>query len=502
MPDKPRGNPRYNQEFFREWKGLGPLAVGLIAIGLIAVFLFYAFTKSIPFTDPGYEVRATFANAVDISEKSPVRIAGINVGKVVKSEPKGDATVITFTVDEEGQPIHTDAAAQIRPRLFLEGNWFIDLDPGTPTAPVIEEGAEIPLSRTGTSVQTGDVLRNVLQLPQRAYLQKLLAGLGEGLTREPTAVDDITFEPLAQGLTGGQSLNLAYRNGPVATRGTAIVNEAYLGEGPNDLRNLLRGLGRLTGTVNQRQEDVRGFIRNFETFTGALAAESGNLEATVRELGPTIATARVSLTNLNRALPAIRGFARAAEPGINELPRAIRLLPPLTTQLKALLTQPELLGLSQILRKSAPPAAKAAAGTLGVMTQLRPFGLCVSENLIPTGDQVITDSGLGNGQPASRQALYAAVNVAGSTSTFDGNGPFVRFQVGGGPVSVKMDDPSESGTNTPLYGRMGEPTIASSPLDTGLPPLNPNLACYTQDVPDLNGPAAGPGPASPVVYTP
>ncbi|MFM9054747.1 MAG: MlaD family protein, partial [Solirubrobacterales bacterium] len=154
MADKPRGTPRYNQEFFREWRGLGPLAVGLIAIGLIAVFLFYAFTKSIPFTDPGYEVRATFANAVDISEKSPVRIAGINVGKVVKSEPKGDATVITFTVDEEGQPIHTDAAAQIRPRLFLEGNWVIDLDPGTPTAPVIEEGAEIPLSRTGTSVQT------------------------------------------------------------------------------------------------------------------------------------------------------------------------------------------------------------------------------------------------------------------------------------------------------------------------------------------------------------
>ena len=45
MADKPRGTPRYNQEFFREWRGLGPLAVGLIAIGLIAVFLFYAFTK-------------------------------------------------------------------------------------------------------------------------------------------------------------------------------------------------------------------------------------------------------------------------------------------------------------------------------------------------------------------------------------------------------------------------------------------------------------------------
>jgi len=494
--------PRYNQEFFREWRGLGPLAVGLIALVLVVLLLLYAFTKTIPFTDPGYEVRATFANAVDISKKSPVRIAGINVGKVIDVEPKGNATSITFTVNEEGRPIHTDAAARIRPRMFIEGNWFIDLDPGTPTAPTMDEGGEIPISRTGTNVQTGDVLRNVLQLPQRGYLQRLLAGLGEGLTRVPTEKDDRTFEPLARGLTGGQSLNLAYRKGPVAARGTAIVNEAYLGEKPNDLRNLLRGLGRLTGTVNERQEDVRGFIRNFETFTGALAAESGNLEATVRELGPTIATARVSLTNLNRALPAIRGFARAAEPGIDELPRAIRLLPPLTTQLKGLLTQPELLGLSQILKKSSPAGAKAGAGTLGTVTQLQPFGLCVTGNIVPVGDQVITDSGQGNGQKASRQALYSAVNVAGSTSTFDANGPFVRFQVGGGPVSVKMDDPSEVGTKTPLYGRMGAPTVASSPLDTGLPPLNPNSACYTQAVPNLNGPAAGPGPASPVVYTP
>jgi phospholipid/cholesterol/gamma-HCH transport system substrate-binding protein len=508
-----RKTTRYNQEFFREWGGLGPLAVGLIAIGLIAAFLFYAFTKSIPFTDPGYEVRATFANAVDISQKSPIRIAGINVGRVTEVEPKGDATVVTFTVDEEGRPIHTDAAAQIRPRLFLEGNWFIDLDPGTPTAPVMEEKGEIPISRTGTSVQIGDVLRNVLQLPQRAYLQKLLAGLGEGLTRVPNAEDDRTFEPLARGLTGGQSLNLAYRNGPVAARGTAIVNEAYLGEGPNDLRNVLRGLGRLTGTLNERQDDVTGFIRNFEIFTGALAAESANLAATVRELGPTVQTARISFTSLNRAIPAVRGFAVAAEPGIDQIPKTIRLVTPLTEQLKPLLTQSELGGLAEITVRTTPDSALSASETLGFLAQLTDYSKCVSGNIVPTGEQVITDGGLGNGQKASRQPLYAAVNVAGATSTFDGNGPFTRFQIGGGPpfnasppqepgVPVKMDDPLESGILTPLYGRTQTAPLGTSPLSPGLPPIVTSARCYTQDVPDLNGPAAGPGPVSPEPYTP
>jgi phospholipid/cholesterol/gamma-HCH transport system substrate-binding protein len=495
-------NMRYNQEFFREWRGLGPFAVGAIALVLLAIFLFYAFTKSIPFTDPGYEVRATFANAVNIAEKSPVRIAGINVGKVTDLEPRGDATVVTFTVGEEGRPIRMDAAAQIRPRLFLEGNWFVDLDPGTPGTEEMPEGGDIPISRTGTAVQTGDVLRNVLQLPERAYLQKVLAGLGEGLNAEPTAADDLTFEPLAQGLSGGQSLNLAYRNGGRAARGTAIVSEAYLGEDPNDLRNLLRGLGRLTGTVNERADDVQGFVRNFATVTGALAAESDNLAATIRELGPTLRTARVSFTSLNEAIPAVRGFAVAAEPGIDQIPRTIRVVTPLTQQLKPLLTDRELGGLAQISLQATPAAARSAAETLKFLPQLADFSRCISGNIVPTGDQVITDNGLGNGQKASRQPLYAAVNVAGSASTFDGNGPFTRFQIGGGDFSVKMDDPLESGIFTPLYGRSQVAPVGTSPLSPGTPPIVTSARCYTQDVPDLNGPAAGPGPASPEVYTP
>ncbi|MEX1219353.1 MAG: MlaD family protein [Solirubrobacterales bacterium] len=494
---------RYNQQFFRDWGGAGPLTIGLIAVVLVAIGFYLAFTKSIPFTSPGYQVNATFTNAVNIAINSPIRIAGINVGKVTEVSAAGEATTVTFTVDGEGRPIHEDAAAQIRPRLFLEGNWFIDLDPGTPDAEELPDDGIIPVSRTGTSVQLGDVLRNTLQLPQRANLQKVLAGLGTGLNATPTAYEDLTFEPSVKGLSGGEALNLLYREGEEAARGTAIVNAAYLGENPNELRNLLRGLGRLTGALNARADDVQGFVRNFATFTGALAAESENLSATIRELPPTLTTARTSLSNLNRALPALRGFAVAITPGVNEIPDTIVAVQPLANQLKPLLTESELLGLSQIIRRNTPATTTAARATLALLPQLQYYGLCVSDNIIPTGDQVITDGGLGNGQKASRQALYSAVNIAGSTSTFDGNGPFARFQIGGGAETVQMPDPLVGGILTPLYGRTPTPTLGTSPLDLGTPPLVNNQLCYTQDVPDLNSPAAvGPGPASPEVYTP
>lgn len=494
---------RYNQQFFRDWGGAGPLTIGLIVAVLVVAGFYLAFTKSIPFTSPGYQVNATFTNAVNIAINSPIRIAGINVGKVTDVSPDGRATVVTFTVDNEGRPVREDAAAQIRPRLFLEGNWFIDLDPGTPQSEEMPDGGTIPVSQTGTSVQVGDVLRNTLQLPQRANLQKVLAGLGTALNATPTAAEDLTFEPSVKGLSGGEALNLLYRRGEVAARGTAIVNAAYLGENPNELGNLLRGLGRLTGTVNARADDVQGFVRNFATFTGALAAESENLSETIRELPPTLTTARTSLFNLNRALPALRGFAIAITPGVNEIPATIRAVRPLANQLKPLLTESELLGLTRIIKRNTPATTTSTRATLALLPELQYYGLCIADNIVPTGDQVIVDGTLGNGQKASREALYSAVGIAGSASTFDGNGPFVRLQTGGGTESVRLSDPAVGGILTPLFGRTPTPTLGTSPLDLGTPPIVTSEQCFTQDVPDLNSPAAvGPGPPSPEVYIP
>jgi len=491
---------RYNQQFFRQWGGPGPLFFGLIAVILVVIGLWLAFTKTIPFTSPGYEVQATFRNAVNIAIKSPVRIAGVNVGKVTDMEQKGDNTVVTFTVDDEGRPIHEDASAQIRPRLFLEGNWFIDLDPGTPESKEMPDDGMIPVSNTATSVQVGDLLRT-LQTPERANIQRLLASLGTGLNQEPGPAEDLTFEPFMHGLSGGEALNLAYRRGEDAAKGTAIVNAAYLGEKPNDLGNLLRGLTRVTGAVNERGDDLQGLVENFTVFTGALAAESENLSLTINKLGPTLEVARRSLASLNASLPALRGFAVASTPSLNELPRTIRLTRPFLRQGQQLLTNRELGGLAKIIESSTPSAAKSAAATLKLLPQLRNFGLCLADTVIPTGDQVIEDGANGNGQPAHREFFYASVGAAGSSGMLDGNGSYARIQGGGGPVTVKAEDNVEPNPQANvIYGRLQSAPLGTSPLAPGTPPIVTNERCADQEVPELNGPMAGPGNPSPVAY--
>ncbi len=144
---KQRGPVRYKpweeapdpRIFGRSYRGPSPAKIGLFLVLLVALVSYlaasYAFTKRIPFTSPGYELHATFQNATTLKPKSPVRIAGVNVGEVTKVDSgTGHMADVTFTVDNEGLPIHKDATVTIRPRLFLEGNFFLDLRPGSPQA--------------------------------------------------------------------------------------------------------------------------------------------------------------------------------------------------------------------------------------------------------------------------------------------------------------------------------------------------------------------------------
>src|SRR5919112_2323119 len=149
-----------------EDRGLSPFKAGAIALILIAVGCYFGFTKSNPFANR-FEMRAAFKNVNDLKKGSPVRIAGVNVGKVTRVEgiekdsqlgQKGAGAIVHMEIDDKGLPIHADATAKVRPRIFLEGNWFLDLSPGSPSAPVMKEGGTIAVQRTSDPVQFGDIL--------------------------------------------------------------------------------------------------------------------------------------------------------------------------------------------------------------------------------------------------------------------------------------------------------------------------------------------------------
>ena len=142
---KPGATQDFNEGIYhRPPLGLSFFKTGVLVLIAILILTYFAYTKELPWSSPGYTATATFRDATTVRETTPVRIAGVNVGEVTKVEADGDNAKVTFTVDSDGLPIHDDARITIRPRLFLGGNYFLDLRPGSPSAPDLPDGGDDP----------------------------------------------------------------------------------------------------------------------------------------------------------------------------------------------------------------------------------------------------------------------------------------------------------------------------------------------------------------------
>ncbi len=160
---------------------VSPLRAGIMAMVLIVIATYLAFSKQLPWEQP-FEFKATFETSNILRLDSPVRIAGVNVGKVTEVERAEDSDMVevTMTMDDAGLPVHKDATAMIRSRIFLEGNFFVDLKPGTPEAGDVDDGDTIPVTQTSTPVQLDELL-TALQTDDREALRGAAPGSRQGL---------------------------------------------------------------------------------------------------------------------------------------------------------------------------------------------------------------------------------------------------------------------------------------------------------------------------------
>jgi phospholipid/cholesterol/gamma-HCH transport system substrate-binding protein len=482
--------------YHRRPTGVSATKLGIgVAIILLALS-WLAFTKSLPFGGSPYEVKAVFESSSTIRETSPVRIAGVNVGEVTGVARKGDASEVTFSVDDSGLPLHADAVATIRPRLFLEGNLFVDLRPGSPSAEEIPDGGTIPMSQTALAVQFDEILTS-LQGNDRQNLSRLLRSYGGALMDEPRAEDDADQDPDTRGETAAESINDSFVWGGPAGRDTAIVSQALRGTEPRDLQRLIRGGARTFSALASEEQALRDLITNFNITTGALADESTNLSATIRELAPTLEQTRPSLVRLNETFPPLRQFAQEMRPAVNELPGLIAAGDPWLRQGDRLLSEPELGGLARVIKRSTPGLSRATRAAIPLLEQIDLVSRCTSQVLVPTGDQVINDQ-FSTGTPNYLELLYGAVAQAGESQNFDGNGSYLRVQPSGGGVQVTAPNPGGGFRDTQLYANTIAPVLGTQPTQPSRrPPLRSDVACHENDVPNLNGPAAAVGPPSP-----
>jgi phospholipid/cholesterol/gamma-HCH transport system substrate-binding protein len=462
--------------------------VGLIAV-LLVVFGFYlAFTKKLPFSGPGYQVEAVFRDAQNVAVKSPVRIAGVNVGEVTSVEPlpSKNAAVVKMTIKDAGRPIHEDARLQLRPRLFLEGNLFVDVHPGSPSAPEVPSGGEIPIQQTSNAVQLDQILTNTLQGDVRGNLQLALKNVGDA------------FEKYG----GAEGLRDFNRSGGAAYKNTAWVNEALLGTRAHDLSNLVRNFDIVAAALDRNEPQLKDLVTNLRIVTGSFAAQDQALKTSIHELPGTLFAARPVFSNLNRSLPFLRAFSREALPGVRSSGPTLTVATPFIGQLRKLVSKPELRGLTHDLRPTVPQLARLARAQMPFMEQARALSSCFNNVIIPWGDESVpsndTDPG---GRKIYEETGYGLAGIAGESRSGDANGQYIRVEAGGGANTLSPLLPTNKIAQTiggeDFVSVLDSPILGAEPAfgSAAKPPFKPGVPCETQERPDLRsgGPVSVPG---------
>ena len=470
---------------------LSPYQVGLIALIVVVVGAYLGFSKDIPFTRP-FELKAVFENAPPINKGQPVRIAGVEVGKVSKVESKGSdspAVVVTMKLDDAALPIHEDARIKVRPRLFFEGNLFFDVRPGTPDTGELDDGDTIPASQTSAPVQIDQVL-GTLKTDTRRDLQKLLVGYGDAINGEPQPGEDADQDPDTKGETAGKSLNDSYQYSAQSLRGGAVVNDAIRGTQLHDLSKLIGSQQRIFAALSSREGSLKDLITNFNTTMAALAAQETNLRLTIRELPRVLAAARPALDNLNAAFPATRAWALEMIPGVRETPATIEAGFPWIRQTRALVSPAELQGLLDDLQPAVRDFAEFTDGQVELLPKLDDFNRCQLQTILPTQEQRIDDGALSTGLRNYEEFFQSMVSLTGESQNFDGNGSYVRLQAGG---SHAVQTPPV-GPGGPMHASASEQPLGTRPAKSPKPPYKPNVKCHTNPVPNLSDAPIGAGP--------
>jgi phospholipid/cholesterol/gamma-HCH transport system substrate-binding protein len=363
----------------------------LSCVGLL-LFLWLSFGGTIPLGAQGYRINVPFPNAQDLATQADVRIAGVNVGKVVSTQldPKGNRTMATLQLQSKYVPIRKDTRAILRTKTIL-GETYVQLIPGSPNAPPIPDGGTLPRGQVLSEVQLSDIYNAFDPTTRHAF--------------------QVWQQQLAKAIGGNdQNLNDVLGNLPsFAADATDILQ--VLDVQHQAVVSLVQNGGTVFGALGANQTALRNLITSAETTFGTTAANDNKLAQTF-EVFPTF------LNETKATMQKLQAFSVNTDPLIKELDPVARQLAPtlhsvqeLSPPLRHLFTN---LGPLITVSQTGLPAVRniltGAAPTLGALgtflEQLNPILGWLSDH-----QQLISDF-ISNG----------ATGIAATTTSFSGNG--------------------------------------------------------------------------------
>src|SRR4051812_48437145 len=202
-----------------------------------------------------YSVRAVFSDASDVAPGDPVRVAGLDVGKVSSIERQPHSVQMALQINK-GIKLSQGISASVRLRTLL-GKKFIDIaDPGT--GPPIASGTVVPETRTKPATDVDQVITAFRGSVQRTDVAAVNAVMQEFDKVMAGRADDVGR--LIRGLSS-LSTNLAGRKA--------------------DIDRLIAASDQLSAAVDQRRDALGTSLDGMAAALDSLAARRQQLTSLI-----------------------------------------------------------------------------------------------------------------------------------------------------------------------------------------------------------------------------
>ena len=272
---------------------VNPVVSGLVTVVVVTV-VFVAVVISglpggpnLPILGSGDKlIKAQLADADGLAPHASVEIAGVKIGEVRNVDGSGNTAVVTMAIQPQYTDIHRDATVQLRPH-GLFGPKFIQLLPGTATAPQLDDGQQIPGVSTSQPVDLDQVLHE-LQAPQRTQLQTIFVELANGAQGRGDDVNHLFA--VSRNLTSLLDSPVQSINGVDGNLSNMLVqNEAFNASfAQTPLDQLLAHTNVTLAAFASNSDHLASVLSHangtLDKLDQALSGETGNLRSTIEKL--------------------------------------------------------------------------------------------------------------------------------------------------------------------------------------------------------------------------
>lgn len=278
-----------------------PFKVGVLVVAAAAAFgVFLQIVSTRQLSRSGsYEVYALFDDVLGLEKKSPVQIAGIDVGRIKSVELEDGKAKLTLEIDGNVR-LYEDAAIE-KVSISLLGDYKLAIEPGSASKSELKSGGQIRKVKSLSDVDA--IVAEVREMSEA--MRRLVAGA----PGEPAPLERIVLDVQGSAAAARVVLEEVSRN---------------IGDNTQKLDRILDNIDRFTTDLKDissgRDREFDRIVQDAQAISSSLRRTSENLDRIIsgqkeEDIQESVKSLRQTLDGMNRAIEHIASISQKVDEG-------------------------------------------------------------------------------------------------------------------------------------------------------------------------------------------